>query len=178
MGTSTSDLDLAADEVSEAVRSVSAHTLDAVAAEIALARVIACFAEGREGLVLKGLTMRLFQAGLDAHAVGETTCPAVGAGDLVILSRGPGNASMVEALAGVAKKSGARLLCFTAEPNLSPAQLADMVVVIDADPDSTLPTGSGYDLALFVFVNLVTNRVRATRNESAEVLRARQTNLV
>lgn len=81
---------------------------------------------------MKGLTMRLFHAGLDAHSVGEMTCPAVSEGDLLILSCGPGNISMVEALAGVATKAGARVLLFTAEPGQPPAPLADRVVVISA----------------------------------------------
>lgn len=121
--TMTSDLD-------RAVRSVSTETLDAIAADIASAKVIASFAGGREGLVMKGLTMRLFHAGLDAHSAGEMTCPAVGEGDLLILSSGPGNISMVEALAGVATEAGARLIYFTAEPNQPAAHLADRVVVL------------------------------------------------
>lgn len=40
-----------------------------------------------------------------------------------------------------------------------------------------LPMGSGYEIALFVLVDLITNRVRALRQESAEVMRARHTNL-
>lgn len=180
----SNDSDRALDEVAAAVRSVPAATLNEVAAEIAAAGVIATYAGGREGLVMKGLTMRLFHAGLDAHSVGEMTCPAVGPGDLLILSSGPGNISMVEALAGVAKKAGARILYFTAEPEESPADLADKVVVITAqtmanDSGSTavLPMGSGFEIALFVFVDLITNRVRALRAESADEMRGRHTNL-
>ncbi len=179
-----SDIDGAIDEVAAAVHSVDAPTLDAVAADIAAAKVIATYAGGREGLVMKGLTMRLFHAGLDAHSVGEMTCPAVGEGDLLILSCGPGNISMVEALAGVATKAGARVLLFTAEPGQPPAPLADRVVVIsaqtmasDGGSAAVLPMGSGYEIALFVLVDLITNRVRALRQESAEVMRARHTNL-
>lgn len=180
----TNDVERAIDELATAVRSVTPETLDEIAAEIAAARVVASYAGGREGLVMKGLTMRLFHAGLDAHSVGEMTCPAVGPGDLLILSCGPGNISMVEALAGVAKKAGARILYFTAEPGNSPADLADKVVVINAqtmanDTGSTavLPMGSGYEIALFVFVDLITNRVRALRAESADEMRGRHTNL-
>lgn len=179
-----SDLDRAIDEVAAAVHSVRPETLAAVATDIAAAKVIATYAGGREGLVMKGLTMRLFHAGLDAHSVGEMTCPAVGEGDLLILSCGPGNISTVEALAGVAKSAGARVLLFTAEPGQPPAQLADRVVEIsaqtmasDAGSAAVLPMGSGYEIALFVFVDLITNRVRALRKESAEVMRARHTNL-
>jgi 6-phospho-3-hexuloisomerase len=181
---SASDADTALDELAVALRSVSPEQLDEVAAEIARARVVAAFAGGREGLVMRGLIMRLFHAGLDAHYVGEMTCPAVGEGDLLILSCGPGNISMVMALAGVARKAGARILYFTAEPENTPAELADMVVVVKAqtmanDSGSTavLPMGSGFEIAILVFVDLITNRVRTLRTESAELMRSRHTNL-
>src|SRR3954464_7000131 len=78
------------------------------------------------------LVMRLFHAGLDAHYVGEMTCPAVGPGDLLVLSCGPGRISMVEALAGVGRREGARMLYFTAQPENPPAEQADRTVRIIA----------------------------------------------
>lgn len=179
-----SDVDTALEELAVAVNSVPPETLDQIATEIANANVIAAFAGGREGLVLRGLVMRLFHAGLDAHYQGEMTTPHVGAGDLLILACGPGNISMVEALAGVARKAGARILYFTAEPGNPPAHLADTVVVINAQTmandtgsRAVLPMGSGFEIALFVFVDLITNRVRQIRKESPELMRSRHTNL-
>jgi 6-phospho-3-hexuloisomerase len=178
----------ALDEVAAAVRSVAGEDLDAIADELLAARRIACYAGGREGLVLRGLVMRLFHAGLDVHYVGEMTCPAVGAGDLVVLSCGPGRISTVEALAGVARRDGARVLCFTAQPQEPPADRADRVVTVRAQTMAddlrggsasavVLPMGSAYEIALFVLVDLITNRVRARRGESTEEMRSRHTNL-
>jgi 6-phospho-3-hexuloisomerase len=174
----------AMNEIAVAVGSVSESELDVIGEELLAARRIACYAGGREGLVLRGLVMRLFHAGLDVHYMGEMTCPPVGRGDLVVLSCGPGNISTVEALAGVAARAGARLLCFTAHPESPPADRAERVVRITAqtmadDTASTavLPMGSAYEIALFVLVDLITNRVRIRRSEPAEALRARHTNL-
>ena len=178
----------ALEEVAAAVTSVSSAELDAIADELVAARRIACYAGGREGLVLRGLVMRLFHAGLDAHYVGEMTCPAVGPGDLVVLSCGPGHISMVEALAGVARRDGARVLYFTAQPQEQPADRADHVVTVRAQTmaddlpggsasRAVLPMGSAYEIALFVLVDLITSRVRARRGESTEEMRSRHTNL-
>src|SRR3954454_8095121 len=178
----------ALEEVSAAVTSVPEAALDAVVDELPAARRIACYAGGREGLVLRGLVMRLFHAGLDVHYVGEMTCPAVGPGDLVVLSCGPGRIPMVEALAGVAARDGARVLCFTAQPRNPPAERADRLVAITAQTmaddradgsasPAVLPMGSAYEIALFVLVDLITNRVRARRGESSEEMRSRHTNL-
>jgi 6-phospho-3-hexuloisomerase len=179
-----SDTDRAVQEISDAVHSVSDAELDEVVDELLAARRIACYAGGREGLVMRGLVMRLFHAGLDAHYVGEMTCPAVGAGDLLVLSCGPGHISMVEALAGVAKRDGARLLHLTAQPKKPPADQADKVVTIaaqtmadDQGSAAVLPMGSAYEIALLVLVDLITNRVRRRRTESVEELRSRHTNL-
>lgn len=184
----TTDTDRALDELAAAVRSVPADELDAVADELLAARRIACYAGGREGLVLRGLVMRLFHAGLDVHHVGEMTCPAVGPGDLLVLSCGPGRISTVEALAGVAGRDGARVLLFTAQPQEPPADVAHHVVRVAAQTmaddlpggsasATVLPMGSAYEIALLVLVDLITNRVRARRGESTEEMRSRHTNL-
>jgi 6-phospho-3-hexuloisomerase len=180
----TSDADRALQEVADAVRSVPESDLDGIVEELLAARRIACYAGGREGLVLRGLVMRLFHAGLDAHYVGEMTCPAVGPGDLLVLSCGPGRIAVVEALAGVARRDGASVLYLTAQPTRPPAEQADRVVRVvaqtmadDAGSEAVLPMGSAYEIALFVLVDLITNRVRGRRSESVEELRSRHTNL-
>ena len=180
----SSETERALQEVADAVRSVPDDEIDAIVDELLAARRIACYAGGREGLVMRGLVMRLFHAGLDVHYVGEMTCPAVGQGDLLVLSCGPGRISMVEALAGVARRDGARVLCLTAQPQSPPADRADRTVRIaaqtmadDRDTAAVLPMGSAYEIALFVLVDLITNRVRSRRSESVEQLRSRHTNL-
>ena len=113
----TGETDRALEAIGDAVRSVPETAIDEIVDELLAARRIACYAGGREGLVMRGLVMRLFHAGLDVHYVGEMTCPALGTGDLLVLSCGPGRISMVEALVGVAKRDGIRLLDLTAQPD-------------------------------------------------------------
>ena len=91
----TSEADRALQEVGDAVGSVPDTAIDEIVDELLAAGRIACYAGGREGLVMRGLVMRLFHAGLDVHYVGEMTCPALGTGDLLVLSCGPGRISMV-----------------------------------------------------------------------------------
>ena len=180
----SSETDRALQEIADAVHSVPDTELDGIVEELLAARRIACYAGGREGLVMRGLVMRLFHAGLDVHYVGEMTCPAVGAGDLLVLSCGPGRISMVEALAGVAERDGARILYLTAQPHHPPVEQATRTVCItaqtmadDQESAAVLPMGSAYEIALFVLVDLITNRVRRRRSESTQALRSRHTNL-
>lgn len=185
MGTDDkTEADRALEELAPAVRSVDEAQLDAVAKEILGSGVVVCHGVGREGIVMRGLTMRLFHAGVDAHSLGDMTTPAVGDGDLLILSIGPGRLRSVETFGQIAKDAGARVLVFTAQPGLLPEGLADHTVAIEAQTmasdggsQAVLPMGSAFEVALFVLVDLITNRVRAGRSESPEEMRARHTNL-
>ena len=71
---------------------------------------------GREGLLMKGLCMRLFHLGLNTICVGDMAAPAVARGDLLIGSASPGNFSTVNAIFRQAKEAGARVLLLTARP--------------------------------------------------------------
>lgn len=171
-------------ELGAAVESVSEEAIERAARMIVDAGKVAAYGGGREGLVMKGLVMRLFHAGIDAHSVGEMTVPHLGAGDLIILSCGPGRISMVTAIADTAKRAGATVLYLTAEPDVEPADRADELLVIDAQTmsrdigsDLVLPMGSAYEIAMFVLVDLITRRVRELRGDDADAMRARHTNL-
>ncbi len=120
---------------------------------------------GREGLMLKGLCMRLAHLGLSAHFVFDMTTPPITTNDLLIAFAGPGGFSTVDALCNVARSNGARVLLLTAQPETGlcvkhasvvcyvPAQtMAD-----DANDEGDvaksrplLPMGSVYEGALLV----------------------------
>jgi len=152
---------------------------------IASARRIALHGVGREGLQIKGLAMRLYHLGLDAHVVGDMSCPPLGADDLLIVSAGPGTFSTVEALISVARGAGAQVLVFTAQPAGACAQAADAVVHVPAQTmaddqgarTAVLPMGSLYEGALYVLFEALVLALRERLVESAGSMRARHTNL-
>jgi 6-phospho-3-hexuloisomerase len=127
--------DIAKSALSDAARVVErldARSFEAFAQAIAGARTIALHGLGREGLQMKGLAMRLFHLGLDAHVVGEMTTQPVGAGDLLICSAGPGDFASIAALARIAKDAGAKTAIVTAQPASNLAKNADHVLHIPA----------------------------------------------
>ena len=89
---------------------------------------IAVYGCGREALQIKGFAMRLFHLGLPVSVVGDMTTPALGKGDVFLVTSGPGETSTVLALMKVAKKAGAQNLLLTAEPQASAAKLADFTL--------------------------------------------------
>src|SRR5258708_37059736 len=98
----------ALDEIRGVLEAGAAAEVDRLCDELLKARRIACYGVGREGLMVRALCMRLMHLGLDSHMVGDMTTPALGPGDLLVVSAGPGYFSTVKALQDVAHKAGGR----------------------------------------------------------------------
>ena len=88
----------ASGELAAALTGVAPDEIDRMADEILAARRIVCAGMGREGLMIRALCMRLMHLGFDAHMAFDMTTPPVGAGDLLIVSNGPGRAGTLTAL--------------------------------------------------------------------------------
>src|SRR6266446_9949906 len=115
-------------EIGSVFRRVPADPADRMCDEVLKARRIACYGVGREGLMMKALSMRLMHLGLDAHVAGDMTTPPVGQGDLLIASAGPGSFTTVMALLGVAREAGARTMVVTAQPEGPASRVADTII--------------------------------------------------
>lgn len=160
--------------------------IDPLGAKLAAARRVVCHGVGREGLMMRALAMRLFHLGCDAHVVGDMTLPPVGAGDLLLVSAGPGHIASVANLARIAREAGAEVICFTAEPEGRVPQGSDHVVCLPAQTmaadqgdkaTSILPMGSLYEILMLLFFELVVLDLRDRLAVSPEAMRANHTNL-
>lgn len=175
----------AADEIRAAVAAIDPAAMDGMVHEIATARRIACCGVGREGLMMRGLAMRLYHMGLDAHVVGDMSCPPLGPGDLLIASAGPGGFSTVNGLIGVARNAGARIACVTAQPDGSAPRAADRILHIPAQTmaddqgvaASVLPMGSLFEGAQYLAFELLILALRDHLGVDPAAMRARHTNL-
>ena len=129
--------------------------------------------------------MRLFHMGRDVAVWGDMTAPAVGAGDLLIVSAGPGDLPTAQTLVGIARGAGARTALVTAQPDGGLARLVDVVTVIPAQTMaddrggrlSVLPMGSLFETAQMIAFELAILKLRPRFAETAETMRARHTNL-
>jgi 6-phospho-3-hexuloisomerase len=152
---------------------------------IVAAKRIAIYGAGREGLQMDGLAMRLFHLGLDVHVVGDMTVPPLGAGDLLIVSSGPGASNIGDALIAVAREAGAKIAVVTAQPGGRTPLRADVVFNIPAQTMaddragevSVLPMGSLFETAEMVLFEILVLALRDRLGETAETMRARHTNL-
>lgn len=142
---------------------------------------------GREGLMVKALCMRLFHLGLSAHCVFDMTTPPIASPDLLIASAGPGGFSTVDAICGVARRGGARVLLLTAQPETGASvKHASVVAHIPAQTmaddrsesgRALLPMGSVYEGAMFVLFEMVVYKLGEVLGRSPDEIRSRHTNL-
>ncbi|XP_058084712.1 uncharacterized protein LOC131232474 [Magnolia sinica] len=148
---------------------------------------------GREGLMMKALCMRLAHLGLSAHCVGDMTTPPIMPPDLLVASAGPGGFPTVDAICGIARSVGARVLLLTTKPSSGSAcPYASAIAFLPAqtmadepkqgsDPDSgldlLLPMGSVYEGAMFVLFEMVVFKLAKVLGQNPQSITARHTNL-
>lgn len=181
-----SDYQTALAELSAVFARLDDSRVDAVIERLAQARRIVVFGGGREKLQIMGFAMRLFHMGLNAAVEGDMTTPAVGPGDVFLVTCGPGWISTAEALMRVAKDAGAEVQFITAQPAGRCAALADGVLRLPAQTmaddqgaakTSVLPMGSLFEGALFVLFEVMVLKLKARLSITAEAMRANHTNL-
>ena len=152
---------------------------------IAGARHICVFGGGREGLQIRGFAMRLFHLGRSVSVVGDMTTPALGPGDLFLVTVGPGEISTAVALVGVANAAGAKVLVITAQPQGRVPRMADEVLLLPAQTMasdqglavSILPMGSVYEGALFILFEVMILKLKTLLSVTPEAMRANHTNM-
>lgn len=116
----------------ESVATDRRDELDDLASQVSAAERVFVMGAGRSGLALRMLAMRLMHLGLAVHVVGDTTTPAIGAGDLLLTASGSGTTASVVRAAETAVTAGASVTAITT-PETSPlADLATIVVLIPA----------------------------------------------
>lgn len=174
----------AAAELQAAATRVNPAELATLITVIAAAKRLVLHGVGREGLMMRALAMRLYHLGLDAHMVGDMSCPAVGPGDLLLVSAGPGDFSTIAGLVGVARAAGATTACITAQPTASVPMACTHVLTIPAQtmaddqaPASVLPMGSLFEGAQFLVFEILILLLRDHIGVTPAAMRARHTNL-
>lgn len=175
----------ALEELGAVLDKIDDGAVDRAVQAIATARHVAVFGGGREGLQIRGFAMRLFHLGHRVSVVGDMTTPAIGAGDLFLVTCGPGEISTAVALVGVAKAAGADVLVITAQPDGRVSKMADDVLVLpaqtmadDRGPGvSILPMGSVFEGGLFLLFEVMILKLKEVLGVSTEVMRSNHTNL-
>ena len=173
------------DEIAGVFESMPPDALDPLQSELLSAGRVVLYGQGRTGLMMQALAMRLYHLGLDAHVAGAMTTPPVGTGDLFLVNAASGDLPTGLALAASARSAGARVALITAAPDSPVGKVSDVIVHLPAQTmsggpagPSAMPMGSQYELALFVLGELLVLRLATARNVNWGSMRARHANLL
>lgn len=119
-------------ELTDLLKRVEAQDPERILEQIRASNRLFLYGAGRSGLMLRALATRMTHLGLAVNVVGESTCPALRPGDLLIAASGSGTTATTLLTAENARKGGASLLVLTANRQSPLAQLADTLICVPA----------------------------------------------
>jgi len=166
------------DEIRDVLKSIDDESVQKLVDAIMEANRIVVYGAGRMGLMSNAFAMRLAQLGFQSHGLNEPTTPAIGEGDLLILSSGSGETQTVYDVAVLGKKAGAQLALITARPDSRMGRLADVIVRFSvptkvdtaSGPSTIQPMSTVSDQSLLVLLDsAVLLLMRATDQTSEDV---------
>lgn len=146
-------------QLARCVESVDEAQLGRLCDAIVDAKRVYVYAAGRSMLMVRCLAMRLMHLGLVSYVVGETTTPAFGPGDLLIVASGSGSTMSVVNMARKAKELGGVVAVLTINAASVLGELANCVVEIPAYTDKVamseterplLPGGSMFEQSVLL----------------------------
>nr|WP_236571293.1 6-phospho-3-hexuloisomerase [Microbacterium hydrocarbonoxydans] len=137
--------------VAERTSVSNAHQLIALEDLVADAERVFVLGAGRSGLALRMTAMRLMHLGLDVHVVGDTTTPAIAAGDMLLTASGSGTTESIVRAAQRASSAGARVGAITTAETSALSELADVSIRVPAAQklDRTAAASHQYAASLF-----------------------------
>jgi len=166
------------------LKQLKMEQVDTYISEIKQANAIFLIAAGRSGFSMRSAAMRFMHMGFTVYFVGETTTPAIRAGDLLIAASGSGTTSTIVKAAEKAIAVGAKVIAITTAEHSPLATIASHLVHVAAaekeDHHSTRSAqyaGSLFEQFLLLFNDAVFQTLWQSRQESAEDMWQRHANL-
>lgn len=177
-------IELVLTENKQVLEKVSDSAVAQLGQAIAEAQRIFVAGEGRSGLVIRMVAMRLMHLGCQVYVVGETTTPAIKPGDLLLDCSGSGSTDHVLSDAQKAKEIGASIVSVTTQTESPLAKLADLVIEIEAaakqdrsNQHSKQFAGSLFEQSTLLLFDALFHVLSQNLNMSGERLWASHTNL-
>jgi 6-phospho-3-hexuloisomerase len=180
-------IDQALAEVALCARLVSAARLLEAGRLIETSPRIFVAGAGRTGLCMRAFAIRLIHLGKTVYVVGETTTPAITAGDLLIIGSGSGQTAGLLALAEKARRLGVKTLLFTTAAASPLAAISDHLVIIPApslretgvnrNSVTIQPLGSLFEQTLLMMCDSLILMLMQQTGVTVEEMLARHANL-
>ncbi len=173
------------DEVEFVLLKVEEKQIKKLVKEIIKAKKIIILGAGRVGLSARGFAMRLGHLGLQSYTTADSSIPAIGKEDLLLVCSGSGETQATLDLATIGKKHGVKVCAITANPNSRIGTLADFVVVLPSPTKvdkegafkSIQPMTTLNEQCLMIFFDTLVLELMRELNETEESMWSRHSNL-
>lgn len=172
-------------EIGQVLCSIQPVQLDSFTNSLRHASRVFVVGEGRSGLMGKAFAMRLMHVGKEVYVVGETICPPIKNGDLLIAISGSGTTPSVVAYTKKAREVGSNVYAISAHGgSLLVKQATDVLCLpaatkhrLPGEVESRQPMGSLFDQCCHLVLDAVCATLADSIGESHEALVGRHSNL-
>lgn len=173
------------DEINKVLSEIDEEETKKLKDEILKAKKIITIGAGRVGLSAKGFAMRLGHLGLQSFTTADTTIPAIGEKDLLIVCSGSGETQAVYDLALIGKNHGVRICAITAKPKSRIGKIANIIINLksptktDKNPkvQSIQPMTTLNEQCLMIFFDCLVLELMKKLGETEETMWQRHSNL-
>jgi 6-phospho 3-hexuloisomerase len=131
---------------------------------------------GRSGLIGRCFAMRLRHLSIEGYVAGETICPPIKRGDLLVAISCSGNKKTLVELARISEKTGAKVICITAKKDSSLTKVSDFQIVIPVKKSRQFGN-SLFEQGVFIFLETFVEYFRKTKKISTSQMMKKHTNL-
>ena len=130
MSTNERILDQIVEEVQGVIAKMDEHDLEQAMPLITKNSRVYAAGEGRSGFQARSFAMRMMHIGYTSYMMGETICPSMHEGDVLLAISGSGKTRRTVEDAEAAKKLGVKVIAVTSKPDSPLADAADAVIVV------------------------------------------------
>lgn len=130
MSTNERILDQIVEEVQGVIAKMDEHDLEQAMPLITKNSRVYAAGEGRSGFQARSFAMRMMHIGYTSYMMGETICPSMHEGDVLLTISGSGKTRRTVEDAEAAKKLGVKVIAVTSKPDSPLADAADAVIVV------------------------------------------------
>lgn len=118
------------EEIQGVIARMDENDLERAMALITKGSRIYAAGEGRSGFQARSFAMRMMHIGYTSYMMGETICPSMREGDVLLAISGSGKTRRTVEDAEAAKKLGVRVIAVTSKSDSPLAFVADAVIVV------------------------------------------------
>lgn len=172
-------------EISIILSKIKEEEVEKLVDEIIKAQKIITIGAGRVGLSARGFAMRLGHLGLLSFTTADTTIPAIGEKDLLIVCSGSGETQAVYDLALIGKNHKVKICAITAKPTSRIGRMADIIINLksptktDKNPTvkSIQPMTTLNEQCLMIFFDCLVLELMERLGETEKTMWQRHSNL-